>query len=87
MPIQVITKKLAPWHRDIADQIKVEMLNQVTEEFAQEVKNELGKLNCPNHPDKISYITIMADRNNTIIIKKKFCCPAFEEKISVKIRR
>ena len=87
MAIQVITKKLTPWHNDLPDQIKVEMLNEVAEEFAREVKKELGKLKCENHPMEVSYITVVADRTHNMIIEKKFCCPEFEQKVSVKIER
>lgn len=87
MPIRVTTKKLKTWHNDLADEIKVEMLNEVVEEFASEAQKELGKLKCKEHPRKISRLTIVADRNKTMIIKKKFCCAEFEEKVSVKIER
>ncbi|MGC1244328.1 MAG: hypothetical protein WA874_22245 [Chryseosolibacter sp.] len=87
MPIQVRRKKLNPWHNDLADEIKVDMLNQVVCDFTSEAKNELEKMECPKHPNTLSYVTIIPDRMNVMIIRKKFCCPEFEEKISVKLER
>jgi hypothetical protein len=86
MPIQVRTKKLTPWKNDLADQIKVEMLNKVAGEFANEARSQLGKLKCERHPRTLSYITIAADRTNTMVIKRKFCCPEFKERISEKLK-
>jgi len=87
MSIKVHIRKLAAWHNDLADQIKVEKLNEVAEDFAQEIVNELGNLQCKEHPGKDSYVTIIADRTNQIIIEKKFCCQEFEKKVSLKIER
>lgn len=87
MSIRVNTKKLTPWQNDLPDQIKVDMVNQVAEDFAAEVREELGELRCGKHPSKISTVTIIADRTNTMVIKKKFCCPDFEKKVSVKLLR
>ena len=87
MPIQVTTQKLTPWHNDAADAIKVAMLNEVAEEFAREVKRELSTIKCKSHPRRNSYISIIADRTQTMIIKTKFCCPEFEKQVSVKIQR
>jgi len=85
MPIQIKTKKLSPWNNDLADQIKVDMLNRVVDEFAKEAKVQLSKLTCDKHPDKISHITIAADRQNTMLIRRRFCCNRFSQKISVKL--
>jgi hypothetical protein len=87
MSIRVHTKKLAAWRSDLPDQIKVDMVNAVVEDFATEVRNELGKLKCPRHPSKVSTVTITADRVSTMVIKKKFCCPEFEKKVSLKLER
>jgi hypothetical protein len=87
MPIRVTTKKLKAWHNDLADEIKVDMLNEVVEEYATEAQKELGKLTCKEHPRKISQLTIIADRINTMVIEKKFCCAEFEDKVSLKIER
>lgn len=85
MALQIKTKKLSPWKNDLADQIKVDMLNEVVAEFADEAKVQLGKLKCQKHPDKTSYITIAADRTNTMVIRRKFCCPEFKKKISIRL--
>lgn len=87
MPIHISTRKLTARRNDLPDQIKVEMLNEVVEEFAREAKKELANLICKKHPDEISYITIIADRNNNMTLKKKFCCPEFDKKVSLKIQR
>lgn len=87
MSIRVHTKKLTAWHNDPVDQIKVDMVNAVVEDFATEVRNELGKLKCSRHPSKTTTVTIIADRTNTMVIRNKFCCPEFEKKVSVKLER
>ena len=87
MSIKVRTKKLVARHLDLPDQIRVEMLNQVVEDYATEVLLALGNLTCSRHPDKVSRVTILADRAHTLIIKKKFCCLEFEKLVSVKMER
>lgn len=87
MPLSITTKKLAPWHHDLPDEIKVDMLNEIVEDYAAEVIKALGDLYCPAHPHVMSYITIVADRVQSIIIEKKFCCPEFEQKVSLKLKR
>jgi hypothetical protein len=87
MPLRITTKKLIPWHHDFPDEIKVQMLNEVVDDYATEVVNALGDLYCPKHPGEISYIIIIADRVQSMIIEKKFCCPQFEEKVSLKLKR
>lgn len=69
------------------DEIKVDKINEVAEDFAKEVLDNLGGLSCKAHPDKISYIIIRADRTHTLDIRKKFCCPEFEKLVSLKIER
>ena len=85
MSIHIKTKKLSPRRTDLADQIKVDMLNEIMSDFAVEAKNQLGKLKCEKHPRKVSEITIAADRIHTMKIRRKFCCPEFEKKISAKL--
>ena len=85
MSIQIKTRKLLPRQRDLADQIKVDMLNEIAKDFAQEARSQLGDLKCEKHPAKVSYITIAADRTHTLIIRRKFCCPEFEKKISMRL--
>lgn len=87
MAIQINTVKLAAWQNDLADQIKVEMLNEVAVQFASEVKKALENAKCQKHPDQISYVTIVPHRKKNMIIKTKFCCPEFDKKMSVKIER
>ena len=87
MPLSIRIKKLSPWHHDLPDEIKVDMLNEVVQDYATEVVNALGDLYCPKHPNEMSFITIIADRVQSIIIEKKFCCPQFEEKVSMKLKR
>jgi hypothetical protein len=87
MSIKVKTKTLVARHSDLPDQIRVDMLNQVVEDFAREVLLALGNLECKQHPHKISQLTIFADRAHTLLIKKKFCCPEFEKLVSLKIER
>lgn len=87
MPITVHIKKLAAWQNDLPDQIKVEKLNEVAEDFAQEIKKELGSLQCQQHPEQVSHVTVIADRHNSMVIQKKCCCPEFEKKVSRKIER
>jgi hypothetical protein len=87
MPIHVTIKKLTAWRNDAADDIKVDMLNEVAKEFAVEAKKELAKMKCPRHPTRVSQISIIADRTKSMIIKTKFCCPEFGEKVSVKLLR
>lgn len=86
MPIQVRTEKLSPWKNDLADQIKVDMLNEVVEGFAKEAHVQLAEMSCDYHPDKISYLTIAADRKTTMLIRRRFCCRKFSQKISVKLK-
>ncbi|HET9487002.1 MAG TPA: hypothetical protein VFO54_06195 [Chryseosolibacter sp.] len=85
MPIQVRKKKLIPWHNDLADEIKVAMLNEVVDEFSRVARNELSKIKCDKHPGEVSYILITPDRVSTMIIKRKFCCPEFAQKITMKL--
>ena len=87
MPIKVNIKKLTAWSNDLADQIKVQKINEVAEDYAEEVRKALGTLKCPEHPRKISHITVVADRAHQITIEAKFCCPQFEKKVSLKIER
>ena len=87
MSIKVKTRKLIARHSDLPDQIRVDMLNQVMDDFAGEVLLALGNLKCKKHPDKVSHVTIFADREHTLVIKKKFCCREFEKLVSVKIER
>ncbi|MEX1240191.1 MAG: hypothetical protein WEB30_10750 [Cyclobacteriaceae bacterium] len=86
MPIQVRTKTLSPWNNDLADQIKVDILNDIVEEFMKEARVQLGNLKCKRHPEKISYITITADRTHTMVIRRKFCCTEFKERVSRKFK-
>ena len=86
MPIRIITKKLSPFRNDLADQIKVEMLNEVVDEFSREARVQLGKLKCEHHPTKISTLTVAADRARTLVIRRKFCCPEFGDRISKKLK-
>lgn len=85
MSIKVNIRRITAWRNDIADQIRVEKLNEVTEDYAREILNELGHLTCDQHPDRDSYITIIADRTHYIVVEKKFCCEAFEKKVGFKI--
>lgn len=85
MAIRIEIKKLTPWKHDIADEIRVEMLNTIVEDYASEAGRQLANLKCPTHPRKISHIIIVADRKHTMTFRKKFCCPEFEKKISVKL--
>jgi hypothetical protein len=87
MSIKVKTNTLVARNADLPDQIRVDMLNQVAEDFAAEVLLALGNLTCKQHPDKLSHVIIFADRKHTLLIKKQFCCPEFEELVSVKIER
>ena len=82
MPITVHIKKLAAWQNDLPDQIKVEKLNEVAEDFAQEIKKEIGSLQCQQHPEQVSHVTVIADRHNSMVIQKKCCCPEFEKKVN-----
>jgi hypothetical protein len=75
------------WRNDLADQIKVDMLNEVVEDYATEVAKELGNLTCQIHPEEISTITIVPDRTHTMVINSKFCCPDFEKIVTLKIER
>lgn len=85
MSIKVNIRTLTPWRNDTADQIRVEKLNEVVSDYAQEIVNELGNVQCSKHPQQDSYITIIADRTNYIVIEKKFCCDEFEKKVGLKI--
>lgn len=87
MSIQVNVRKLSAWRNDLPDQIRVEKLNEVAEDYAHEITQQLGNLKCRHHPDQTSYITIVPDRWQTMTIEKKFCCADFEKKVSVKIQR
>lgn len=87
MPIKVTIRRLTPWRNDLSDQIRVEKLNEVAEDFATEISNELGNLQCKEHPDETSYVTIVPDRTGSLRVEKKFCCPGFEKKVSPKIER
>ncbi len=87
MSIAVNIRKLDAWQDDLADQIRVEKLNEVAEDYASEITHELGRLTCPAHPHQQSYITIVAHRTNFIVIEKQFCCTEFEKKINAKIGR
>jgi len=87
MPIQIHTKKLRPWQNDLADEIKVGMLNEMVDDFAREVTKGLGALNCRRHPDVMSHVTIVADRTETMVILKEFCCHEFEALVSLKLAR
>jgi hypothetical protein len=87
MSIKVNTRKLNAWRNDLADQIRVEKLNEVAEDYAHEIAKELGALKCPSHPGEDSYITIIADRAHYIVTEAKFCCCEFEKKVGLKIER
>lgn len=87
MPVSITTRKLTAWQNDLSDEIKVSMLNEVVEDYAAEAVRALSDLSCPKHPQQMSYITITADRNRTMIIEKKFCCPEFDQKVSLKLLR
>lgn len=87
MSIKVKVKKLTARTDDLPDQIKVEKLNEVAEDFAAEVARALGNLKCKKHPAQMSQITIIAERTHTMIIKKKCCCAEFEKLVSPKIDR
>ena len=63
MSIKVTIRRLAQWRNDLADQIKVEKLNEVAEDFADEIRRELGNLQCKKHPDETSQVTIIQDEN------------------------
>lgn len=86
MPIRIKIKKLKPWNNNLADQIKVDMLNIVVEDFAREAQRQLSEFFCEHHPEKVSYITIAADRKNTMLIKRRFCCRKFAQKITAKLK-
>ena len=85
MPVSITTRKLTAWHNDLPDEIKVGMLNEVVEDYAAEAVTVLSHLTCPKHPQQTSHITIVADRNRSMVIEKKFCCPEFEHKVSLKL--
>lgn len=85
MSIKVKTKLLTAWHNDLPDQIKVEMVNEIAEDFATEIRNALGNLQCQAHPGKNSRITVVADRVNQVNLETRFCCAKFGKKVSVKI--
>ena len=87
MPVSITTRKLTAWHNDLPDEIKVDMLNEIVEDFAAEATRALSELTCPKHPEQMSYITIVADRNQSMVIEKKFCCSEFEYKVSLKLKR
>lgn len=87
MAIKVNVRRLSAWHNDIPDQIRVDKLNEVAEDFANEIAHELGGLRCAQHPEDISYITVIAHRNYAMVVQTKFCCPEFENKVSLKIER
>lgn len=87
MSIKVKVRRLAQWRNDLADQIKVEKLNEVAEDFAAEITSELGNLQCKKHPDETSHVTIVPDRTGSIKVEKKFCCAEFEKKVAPKIER
>ena len=85
MSIKVNIRMLTPWRKDAADIIRVEKLNEVATDYAQELANELGPLKCSHHPEQDSYVTVIADRANYMIIEKQFCCIEFEKKVGLKI--
>lgn len=85
MPIIVNVRKLSAWHHDLPDQIRVEKLNEVADDFAYELEQELGGLRCNAHPVESSIITVSADRQRFITLQKRFCCSAFEKKVCMKI--
>lgn len=87
MAIEVHVKKLSAWQKDLPDQIKVEKLNEVAEDFAEEIMKEIGTLQCKQHPEQVSHVTVIADRLTSMVIQKKCCCPEFEKKVSRKIER
>lgn len=87
MPIEVHVKKLSAWQKDLPDQIRVEKLNEVAEDFAEEITKEIGSLQCQQHPDHVSHVTVVPDRLASMVIQKKCCCPEFEKKVSRKIER
>lgn len=87
MSIKVNVRRLTAWHNDLPDQIRVEKLNEVAEDFANEIAHELGGLRCRHHPEDMSYITIIAHRNYSVVVQSKFCCAEFEKKVSLKIER
>ena len=55
--------------------------------FAEVITKEIGRLQCPQHPEQVSHVTVIADRLNSMVIQKKCCCTEFEKKISRKIER
>lgn len=87
MPVSITTRKLTAWHNDLPDEIKVDMLNEIVEDFAAEAVKALSSLSCPKHPEQMSYITIAADRSRSMIMEKRFCCTEFEQKVSLKLKR
>ena len=87
MPIKVTIRKLTQWRNDLPDQIRVEKLNEVAEDFAAEIRSELGNMQCKKHPDETSYITIVPYRTGSVSVEKKFCCAEFEKKVAPKIER
>ena len=87
MSIKVNVRKLSPWRNDLPDQIRVEKLNEVAEDFAREITHQLGDLRCSEHPDEVSYLTVIADRHHTMLVEKTFCCQQFEKIVSRKIER
>gem|GEM_PF-4696277 len=87
MPIVVDVRTLEPWHNDVADQIRVEKVNEVAKDHAREIEAALGTLRCPDHPGQDSYITVVAGRINQISIEMRFCCSGFEKKVSLKVER
>ena len=87
MSIVVEIQKLTPRQHDLPDEIKVDMLNEMAEDFAEEVAKALGELKCDRHQDEVSHIIIIADRNHTMSIRKKCCCDDFEKLIDHRLAR
>lgn len=87
MSIKVTIRRLTQWRNDLPDQIRVEKLNEVAEDFAAEILRELGNMQCKKHPDETSHVTIAPSRTGSLRVEKKFCCAEFEKKVSPKIER
>jgi hypothetical protein len=81
----VIVHELTADKNEYGDHTIVRIVNAAAYRIAGKLSEKLRHVKCVEHPNDNQTITIIADRNEVVLIDKtNFCCQSFKDSIQIR---
>ncbi len=72
---------------DIKDYITIAAANLAVDHFIEGMTRELNDLQCEEHPDQVSIVKFIADKQSLIRVdKSNFCCTKFADSVKITVK-